>query len=174
MRICPPFRGCKPKDITQGFSSAHQAIDFAAPYGTFLVAPEDCRISAVRTAEVVNDKTEELARGYGVFMEAENRRYGYWHCLPMFPVEVGQFVKQGEIVGQMGNSGFVLSGGKYVPIEIRTKAPYHGTHVHYSMAIDNKSVNPLDFIDYSIPINYDVLTAIKAIAQRMLNLLKNK
>jgi len=177
IKICKPYREAKPNQLTQGFSKEHQAVDFGYRYGTFLVAPEDCRIFAITTSESIDEKLEGLARGYGVFMEAlgnPKRRYGYWHCLPIFPVKIGDIVNQGQIVGQMGNSGFVISGGEFVPVEIRTKKPYRGTHLHWSMTIDNVPQNPLDFINWEIEIKYDIFTAIRNILNKILVLLKRK
>jgi len=96
----------------------------------------------------------------------------YWHCLPVFPVKEGCMVKQGQIVAQMGNSGFVRSSGKVVPIEGRSKPPYKGTHLHWAMKISGNIVNPLNFIDWAMPIHNDWLGAVKAILINMLNLIK--
>ncbi len=180
MTICRPYKEAKLSHISQGFSTEHRAIDFAFFYGALLVSPEDCRIfRVVSTIATDNpDKTTgSLGSGYGVFMEAlgnPKRRYGYWHCLPVFPVRQGDIVKQGRIVSMMGNSGFVKSQGKLVPIEIRTKAPYKGTHNHFSMSIDNVAQNPLDYIDWNIPISYDVITAVKSIFQKILNIVNGR
>lgn len=144
-------------------------------YRTYLVAPEHCWVDRVITAETI-DEGEELSRGYGIVLKSffNNHEHFYWHCLPIFPVKKGDIVKRGQIVAQMGNSGFVKSGGKVVPLEDRLKPPYKGTHLHWAMKINDEIVDPLKHIDWSIPIRYDLWGAIKAILINMLSFLKSK
>jgi murein DD-endopeptidase MepM/ murein hydrolase activator NlpD len=176
MIICKPFKSATLNSITQGYSAEHEAIDFTAPYGTFLVAPRKCVVQNIRSGVDWGNKNE-IELGYGIMLRdfSDTRvGYGYWHCLGQFPVEIGQIVEQGQIVAQMGNSGYVLSGGKYVPVDMRYIPPFAGTHVHYSMSIDNQLCNPLKYIDWDIPIIYSPLEAIQNILIKIGNLLKGR
>jgi len=175
VKICKPYKKAQKSHITQGFHKKHRAIDMAYKYGTFLVAPENCIVEKITTPKTLDNSTKGLEQGYGLLMESVvgNRRYAYWHCLPIFPVEVGEIVLQGQIVAQMGNSGYVKMGNKYVPIDKRLGKKKPGTHLHFSMSINGKIVNPLDYIDWSIPVKYsflDVIRAVRRILQKMLSL----
>jgi len=182
LKISKPFRNCTPQSLTQGFSQSHQAVDFAGKYGEFLVAICNSKILNTITAENIESTGEELRRGYGIRLQSvENPAvsYTYWHCLAFFPVKIGDTVLQGQPVAQMGNSGFVLSNGKYVEIDIRTIPPYPGTHLHWSMGTNNSdgTYTPLDpskLIDWSIEIKYSIIDTIKAFLQSISNFLKGR
>ncbi len=112
IKICRPYKKANISHITQNFHKKHKAIDIAYKYGTFLVAPENCVVERITTPDKINNSTSDLERGYGLLMKSitGDRRYAYWHCLPIFPVEEGETVLQGQIVAQMGNSGYVKWG----------------------------------------------------------------
>ena len=177
-KICKPYKEYQPSHITQGFHKNHTALDFGYKYGTFLVAPEDSIVYKVTKAETFDNSTEELSRGYGIRLKSNRHDsvyYLHWHTLPVFPVKVGDFVKQGQIVAQMGNSGFCIAGGKVVPIEGRTKKPYLGTHDHFEMLVDGIAVDARLYIDLTTPVKYgilDLITAIKVILAKIKNLIK--
>ncbi len=176
-KICRPYKKASLSHITQGFHDNHKAIDFAFKYRTYLVAPEECIIDKIITPTIIDESLEDLNRGYGIVLSSPviyGHEYFYWHCLPIFPVKEGDIVKQGQIIAQMGNSGFVKSGGKIVPLEGRLKPPYKGTHLHWVMKIDNEIVNPIYHIDWNIPIPNDWLGAAKAILLNMLEFLKGR
>ncbi len=177
MKICKPYKNCKITDITQSFSSNHTGVDFSGDYGEFLVAPENCLVYKITTPKTFDGKLEDLEKGYGIRLKScinPNTFYLYWHCLPIFPVIENQLVFQGEVVAQMGNSGFVKSGGQVVPIESRTQKPFLGTHLHAEMLMDGVAVDILKYISWDIEINYDILTSIKNIIQKINNLLKGR
>ena len=179
--ICPPFKGCKLFNITQPFiPGQHLGVDFWSSYGTFLVAPEKCKVVKITTAKTF-DNGEELKYGYGIrllSLISTNIYYTHWHCLPFFPVKVGDIVEQGQVVAQMGNSGFVrhYQDGVAVitPVEIRSKPPFPGTHDHISKMVDGVEVDIVPFIDWNIKIEFDILTSIQAILNSMANFLKGR
>lgn len=177
MKICKPYKSAKLSDITQGFSDAHKANDWASSYGTFLVAPFNCKIDVVTGADELNGSDWELRRGNGVRMTSiENPAVSamYWHCLGVFPVKVGDTVLQGQIVAQMGNSGYVESNGIVVPYEIRDNPPYYGTHLHCTIGTATEYWDYSSMIDWSIPVNYYLATTISNILQKISNLLLGK
>lgn len=176
IKISPPFKGAKPNNITQGFSEAHKANDWASYYGTPLCAPFNAKIAVIMTAENI-DKGYELERGYGirlVSIEDPTISMTYWHCQPFFPVNVGDTVYQGDVVAFMGNSGFVMSNGTYVEIDIRTVPPYKGTHTHLSISQNDVLFDFSQHVDYLIPVNYDIRTSVGVVLRKISNFLTNK
>jgi len=168
--LCPPYKGAKIQDITQGYSDQHRAYDWASKFGTFLVAMENCIVENITDKEILYDNGWEYDRGFGILLRSISNpeiKYSYWHCLPFFPVKIGDIVLQGKPVARMGNSGYVLSNGQYVPLKDRLKPPYPGTHLHEGCPMDT-----LDRIDWDIPIKFDVLTALMLILNSMSNFLK--
>jgi len=170
--------------MTQGFSrTIHEANDFVSSYGTFLVAPFNAKIITIRGPKEIDNTTKDLEWGCGVLMtstEDPTYRVCYWHCLPVFPVREGDYVLQGDVVAQMGNTGWVESNGKLVPLDLRLIPPYIGTHVHISMGIgdgtaeNTENVDYSSYIDWTIPVKYDLLTAIRAIIINMANIIKGR
>lgn len=155
--LCKPYRECQIGHLTQGYSDSHRAFDFAYKYGTWMVAMENCVVENIMTAENW-DEGQEYERGFGVLLRSianPEVKYSYWHDLPFFPVKKGMTVLQGEPVAQMGNSGFVLAGGKPVLIKDRLKPPYPGTHLHLSAPKDT-----IDRIDWNKEIKFDLLMTI--------------
>ncbi len=179
MKICKPFKKCSVSNITQGFSNSHKAIDFFDVYGTFLVAPENCIVEYISS-----ESLEPLMTGYGMRLRSTSNPYlfySYCHTLPIFPVLVGEIIRQGQIICQMGNSGCVFSNGKYVPVEDRTKPPYYGTHLHFAIFTEmngkREYKNPMDCIDWELPVRYsafDVVKAISKITLKMIGILKGR
>lgn len=153
IKLTKPFKKANVLDITQGFNSAHQAIDIVAKYGTPLVAPENCVVWQLWNGERVSDDIADLERGYGVKLKGleTGNVYVFWHCNPVFPVSVLQKVMRGQIVAFMGNSGNVSMGGAYVPLSERATAPHRGTHLHlmvYSPA--GELVDPVPLIAWYV------------------------
>ena len=58
----------------------------------------------------------------------------YSHLRNPFPHEVGTYVNQGDFVGYSGNTGYSF-----------------GCHLHMSIRVDGKVVNPRNFIDFDNP-----------------------
>jgi hypothetical protein len=167
IKICKPFRTCTPACMTQGFSDAHKANDFASFYGDWLVAPFNCKIGVItgvqNAGDVVASGYPFLEGGCGIRMvsiEDSTISCVYWHCQDVFPVNVGDTVLQGQPVALMGNTGFVEAGGVYVPIDQRLIPPYKGTHTHISFGTQTEYMDFHTFIDYSIPIKFDLKSSI--------------
>ena len=179
MKISRPYKECLPSHLTQGFTKGgHEANDFGYKYGTFLVSPFNAKVLNIITAQNIDITGEELRRGYGIRLQSiedPTLSCTYWHCQPFFPVEIGDTILQGQIVAMMGNSGFVESNGVYVEIDMRTIPPFKGTHVHWSMGqqIGDTyfSLDPSLWIDWSIPINYNVFQAASIILKKIFSFL---
>lgn len=185
--ILKPYKNFSLKNVTQGFNSLHHAIDSLPSrkeglggYGTPLVAPEDVTIGKVYGNEF--DHTDPhsdapIKNGYGMWMKGvSGYEHLYWHTQPVFPVKTGDVVAKGTIVGYVGNSGNVFSGGVYVPIEERNLPNHAGTHLHQQVVKLGELFNPLDFIDMVIEPDYSLLDELKAMAitlTKIAGLMKN-
>ena len=102
-----------------GYSKMHRGVDFAARRGTPIMAAGDGRITfAGRNGS------------YGKFLEIRHlngfsTRYGHLHKFAK-KIKKGSIVKQGEIIGYVGNSG-------------RSTGP----HLHYEVKHKNRIINPM-------------------------------
>lgn len=98
----------------------HKGIDITTPFGTPIVAPAD------GTVTLASVKT-----GYGYCVRLEHK-YGFQtlfaHCSKIL-VEEGQEVERGDIIAQVGSSGWSL-----------------GPHLHYEVRINGVQVDPAEYI----------------------------
>ncbi|MFQ5900403.1 MAG: peptidoglycan DD-metalloendopeptidase family protein [Thermodesulfobacteriota bacterium] len=97
----------------------HHGIDYAAPYGTPIVAAGDGRIVF-----------SGWKRGYGRFIVIRHNStystaYGHLSSISR-KAKKNRLVKQGQIIGYVGSSGIST-----------------GPHLHYEFRVRGKSVNPL-------------------------------
>lgn len=174
--ILKPFKGASHQNITQTFHQFHRALDWypigqlALAYGFPLVAPEKCKIKKVYTSTKITTLNEEqpntvgsIQNGYGLWMSGLETGYEhlYWHTLPILPVNEGDIVEKGQIVAYCGNSGNVISGNKYVPLEERTTS-FKGTHLHQAVFKDGISLDPLTVIDMNTEPAYTLTDLIKS------------
>jgi hypothetical protein len=86
-------------------------------------------------------ETEWKTKGNGIYLESLDGSFRtiYWH-LSEIQVRGNQQVKQGEVIGLMGNTGFVRP-------EVTPQYPRDGTHLHFSVAIKGKQSEYGDFVD---------------------------
>jgi len=188
MKLCKPFQTASRNSISQGFGvnpcsyqpNGHSGNDFVNPTGTWLVAPELCKVvNIIDTPQKLDTDLAPLERGYGIVMQSlakANTYYLYWHCLPFFPVEIGDTVTQCQEVARMGNSGFCIVRGEVVPLDIRNVPPYLGTHLHYEKFTEENGVRKyydvLPDIDWTIWNSNGVLDDIQKVLQKILNIFK--
>ncbi len=100
---------------------AHRGIDYAAPRGTPVFAAGDGRIVASGYSK---------ANGKFVFINhGEQYTTKYLH-LHMRAVKKGQRVKQGQIIGQVGSTGYAT-----------------GPHLHYEFLVNGVHRNPRTILD---------------------------
>lgn len=98
----------------------HEGIDFSAPRGTPVHVTGDGKVIKVRRSR----------RGYGNEIEVDHG-YGYitlYAHLSAFKVKKGQWVKRGQVIGLVGNTG-------------KSTAP----HLHYEVRKNNAPVDPIYF-----------------------------
>ncbi|TBN53202.1 M23 family peptidase [Paracoccus sediminis] len=99
---------------------AHEGIDMAGPVGTAVYAPGD---------GVVTHAGRQGAYGNLIKIEHElgvETRYAH---LSQVRVKVGQRVSQGELIGDMGNTGRST-----------------GSHLHYEVRMNGRAIDPMSFI----------------------------
>ena len=125
INVIPP-KPKKPVNITgkryisafHTFSRSHRAIDYAASIGTPIRSVGDGVVTAAYYSRV----------GYGNLLSIRhNATYStnYAH-LSRFAVRVGQKVKQGQVVGYVGSTGYST-----------------GPHLHFEMVKNGAKINPL-------------------------------
>jgi murein DD-endopeptidase MepM/ murein hydrolase activator NlpD len=102
-------------------SSYHAGQDFSVPPDIPVVAPGDA-VVALAEPLIVRGNAVILNHGGGVYT-------GYWH-LNEIKVTPGQMVKQGEVLGLVGNTGLST-----------------GAHLHWEMRIFGIAVDPMQFLD---------------------------
>lgn len=181
MNLTLPLIGMTKGHISQGWNSKHWAIDIVGNktnygYGTPLCAPEMCRVDRITGDTITVDSHENLIRGYGIHLTGieTGNKYLFWHILPIVPVNGGEIIQRGQIFAFMGNSGYVYTGGKYVPIDERLKPPYAGLHLHLEVTSNGNRVDPTDLFNYSWSPRYgyvELATAIIKTLQKKVKLL---
>lgn len=98
----------------------HYGIDFSAPIGTPIYATGDGKILKVKSSPGGYGKQVEIDHGFGYVTK-------YAH-MNQIDVKIGQKIKRGEPIGQVGNSGTST-----------------GPHLHYEVIHNGKKVNPVHY-----------------------------
>ncbi len=98
----------------------HSGTDFRAPTGTKLKTVND---------GVVVVASRRYYSGNAVIIDHGEGIYSSYSHMSKIAVKVGQKVKRGEVLGLSGATGRVT-----------------GPHLHFSIIIDSKKIDPLDFI----------------------------
>lgn len=76
-----------------GASSSHSGIDIPAPPGSKFIAVHDGEITF---REFLG------AGGYTITLSFDNYKVSYCHCDPNFIVNIGDKIKQGQVIGCVG------------------------------------------------------------------------
>ena len=140
-----PIKGMKPEmfpkgDVTQIFGvnkalyafmglDGHNGQDYVRPHGEPMFAVEDGTVLEVNNHPKGFGKhlrflsTAKDAKGY-------QREWTYGHCSLIF-VKVGDVVTAGQLIANMGNTGFVVSGAT----PFWKNNPYAGTHLHLGLRL---------------------------------------
>lgn len=90
---------------TAGASSFHKGIDIGAPEGSPFVAVVD---GTITFADFLG------GGGYTITLSSNNMKITYCHVSPLFLVQVGQFVYQGQIIGYVGPKNVYNVPRKYL------------------------------------------------------------
>ncbi len=107
------------------FTSYHEGTDFAMPAGTPVYAPAEGVVVLAETL-AVRGNAIVIDHGWGVYT-------GLYH-LSKFAVQVGQRVKQGDLVAYSGNTGLST-----------------GAHLHWDIRIRGLNVDAMQFTRRAFP-----------------------
>lgn len=99
----------------------HTGIDFTAPKGTAIQATGNGKVVKVENRKNGYGKNVTIDHGYGF-------KSLYAHMNKIL-VKEGQHVKKGEKIGLIGSTGTST-----------------GAHLHYEVRVNNKPVNPIDYV----------------------------
>lgn len=116
-RITSGYTNARFHPIT-GTTSPHRAIDYAAPTGTPIMAVGDGTV--VHAA---------YSGGFGNFIKIRHNGTYQTHYahLSRYAVTAGDSVKQGDVIGYVGSTGWST-----------------GPHLHYEIEVNGSLVNPLE------------------------------
>lgn len=102
-----------------GKNQFHQGIDIPAPYGTDIYAVND---------GTVIECSYNYADGYYITVSHGGGVASFYSHLSKYRVAVGDKVKRGQVIANVGTSGYTT-----------------GAHLNLNMYKDNSAVNPLNF-----------------------------
>lgn len=115
-----PLAGILTSSYGPRWGSFHNGIDIGAPHGSPVLAADSGMV---------------VYRGwygnYGYLLKIDHgggKMVTWYGHLSRFSVALGDTVKQGQVIGYVGNTGFST-----------------GSHLHYEVHVDGKVVNPLQF-----------------------------
>ena len=119
----------KEKLLQIGASSFHYGTDIPAPEGTSLVAINDGEISFLGFLG---------AGGYTITLSFDEFKITYCHVNPNFIVSVGDFVKEGQIIGFVGPKHiYNVNGNPYKDEDgLPTNGATTGCHLHIGFRIN--------------------------------------
>lgn len=126
---------------TAGASTNHKGIDIAPTISEYKTnGTRDVPIIATRDGVVYSITLNSKTAGNKIMLQHDNGMYSAYLHLDRVIVSNGQSVKQGEVIGYMGNTG--VSTGRHLHFEILTD--------------ENTRVNPLDYVS---PLNARPVTS---------------
>ncbi len=108
--------------ITQGFSFFHKAFDIANHSGGPILAADSGRI-------IVAGWTDNTGYGNRVMIDHGNGYVTLYGHMSVVSVQVGQTVKRGDVLGQMGSTGRST-----------------GTHLHFEIRLGGVNQNPGNYL----------------------------
>lgn len=118
-RVSSPF-GYRVNPVTKVFSF-HSGVDIAAPHGE--------KIKAAYYGTVTKVSYDDISGNYIILTHEGGLQTKYFHCSKII-AEEGMVVRSGETIALVGSTG-------------RSTGP----HLHFTIEIDGKKVDPLYVID---------------------------
>lgn len=125
---------------TSGASTYHKGVDIPAPEGTNLIATCDGQITFTGFLG---------GGGYTITLtNTEGIKISYCHVSPNYIVSEGDFIEQGQLIGQVGPKYvYGVPGNTYTDSSGKpTNGATTGCHLHIGFRINNDYVNPLDYL----------------------------
>jgi murein DD-endopeptidase MepM/ murein hydrolase activator NlpD len=146
--ISNPIKGYKNKKYPQGHVSqwlgenvamyhaaipaltkGHNGIDIVAPWGTPMYAVEDGIVCDVKTDPSGYGMHVRFLTGDSKDKKSIFHEWTYGHCSAIF-VKIGDVIKAGQKIANMGNTGFVVSSANGAGFWVDGSNKYLGTHLH--------------------------------------------
>jgi hypothetical protein len=127
--------------ITQGYKSSHKGVDLGRVHitGEPVIAHTAGKVILIQTGKK-NDKNATGNASYGNFVKIDHG-HGistlYAH-LANVKVKSGEKVRQGQVIGTMGNTGRSF-----------------GTHLHFEVRNDNVRIDPTPYLESDLPLPKD-------------------
>jgi murein DD-endopeptidase MepM/ murein hydrolase activator NlpD len=106
-------------------ASFHGGTDFGGEIGLPIIVPAAGKVVLAEKL-MVRGNAVLIDHGLGLFS-------GYWH-MNGIAVQVGQAVKPGDLIGYLGDTGLVT-----------------GPHLHWEMRLNGIAVEPLQWVQQTIP-----------------------
>jgi peptidoglycan LD-endopeptidase LytH len=132
-------------DDREGGKRSHEGIDIFAPKHSQAIAVADGYVTGVREGGI---------GGKTVWLRPEGKNYTlYYAHLDKQLVHEGQFVKQGDVVGLVGNTG----NAKYTP-----------SHLHFGVYTINGAIDPLPFVSKIIKTASEVPSKILTVSLKLI------
>lgn len=122
-----------------GASSFHKGIDIAAPEGTKLYAICDGEITFLDFLG---------GGGYTLTLSYDNIKFTYCHISPDFIVSLGDKVKKGQYIANVGPKNvYNVANNPYKDKDGNpTNGATTGCHLHIGIRINNKYIDPLSIL----------------------------
>ncbi len=129
------------KSPISGASSYHNGIDIGAPSGSEIIAAFSGQVTYIGFYG---------AGGYTVQISDGYYTANYSHISPYFLVYVNQAINQGDVIATVGPKNvYGVPNNKYKDSKGNpTNGATTGPHLHFSLYINGKSVNPLNYLPY--------------------------
>ena len=123
---------------TSGASTIHKGIDIGAPQGSKFIAVTDADVTFTNFFG---------GGGYTITITTGNMKISYCHCSPNYIVKVGDKVKKGQIIGEVGPKNvYGVPGNTYKDSNGNpTNGATTGPHLHFGIRVNNNYVNPLNY-----------------------------
>lgn len=113
--------------VTQDFSSTHGGIDIGVYWGNPILASTDGKVVYAYNDGDLGESDLRWTYGTFVVIESPDGIYRtYYAHMSRRAVNVGDEVKQGDVVGYSGNTGRVSSS---------STSKYAGTHLHFEVRV---------------------------------------
>ena len=124
--------------ITQGYSEKHKAVDIGRSHltGEPIIAHSSGKVVFCQTGHK-NNKGATGNASYGNCVKLDHG-HGYstlYAHLATVKVKNGENVKQGQVIGTMGNTG-----------------NSYGTHLHFEVRLDNHNIDPIPYLEADLPL----------------------
>lgn len=138
------FYGYRPDPIYK-VQKFHRGVDFSAPQGTPVYAPGEGKVIKVKRSRKGYGNQVEIDHGYGYVT--------FYAHLKDFKVKKGEYVKRGQEIATIGNTG-------------KSTAP----HLHYEVRKDGRAVNPIYyFFNDLTPEEYEQLLDLSKLPNQSLD-----